>query len=80
MCLLSFCHCIFVEIALNFVDHFDLLALVVKSNCVWVCRAEEDVEDFKGVSVEAVALYLAFPVQVSVFQSFFTIAVVCFSQ
>ena len=54
MCLSSFNHSVFVEITLNSLDHFDLLALIVKCDCMRVAGSKENLEHLEGVSVERI--------------------------
>ena len=49
------CHSIFVQIRLDFLNHFYLSALFVEGDGVGVAGSEENLEHFKGISVESVA-------------------------
>ena len=50
------------EIALNFVEHLNLLSLLIECNREWVSCAEEDLKDLERVPIEAVTLNLAFSI------------------
>jgi len=52
------------QITFDALDHFDLLSIFIQSDSVWVCRAKEDLEDLKWVTIEAVALNLAFSIYI----------------
>ena len=48
-------HGIFVQIRLDFLNHLHLSALFVECDGVGVAGSEENLEHFKGISVESVA-------------------------
>ena len=48
-------HGIFVQIRLDLFDHLHLSALFVEGDGVGVAGSEENLEHFKGISVESVA-------------------------
>ena len=38
----------------EFLDHFDLLALIVECDCMGVAGSKENLEHFEGVSIERI--------------------------
>mmetsp|Transcript_15024 Transcript_15024/g.17896 ORF Transcript_15024/g.17896 Transcript_15024/m.17896 type:complete len:245 (-) Transcript_15024:4-738(-) len=73
-------HCLLVQITLDTLDHFDLFAGLVECDSVRVGGAEENLEHFKGVAVESIAGDLMVAVKVAIFERFFPVAIVSFSQ
>ena len=62
MCVFPVSDSIFVQITFNFLDHFDLLSLLIEGNRERISSSEEDFENFEGIPIEAVSLDLPFPV------------------
>lgn len=52
----SFCHCIFVNVSCNLLNHFDLFASSIQRNCKRIGRSEELLKDFNRISTEVVSL------------------------
>jgi hypothetical protein len=79
-----------VQIALNFLDHGNLVAPSIKRNVEWVIRAEEAFKDLHWVPVERVSLvcpiykhkirFLSLFTFSSIFQHIIAVAVINFSQ
>ena len=55
-------HGIFVQIRLDFLNHLHLSTLFVEGDGVGVAGSKENLEHFKGISVESVAWNLTFSV------------------
>lgn len=64
MSVAPFCHSILMQITFNTIDHLNLLAILVEGYSVRVCCSEEDFEDLKRITIEAVALNLAFSIYI----------------
>ena len=57
-----FSYGIFVEISLDFLEQFNLLAVFIESDDIWIESAEEILKDQEWVSVEGIALNLTFSI------------------